>query len=173
MEDEDSFDDVPDFTEVELIRTAIGSAMSLLRQAKRGQLVLWAVIEHESMISRESQHWPQFWRRLQRDFRRETGIVMWAKRGTGVKLLTIDEQITWRSRKRHRKAARQLFKDIVELEAMPVEQLTERQQHERSMRVRIAKQQRKEVLLSCRIDDAINRGAATDPSRVRYRTVSG
>ena len=107
------------------------------------------------MVGRDSPNWSAVWHRVQRDFRRETGIVVWAVRGVGIKLLTVEEQLGWRSRKRMKKAARQHHKDMVELMAIPLEEMDERQRTERVIRFQQSRDRRLAIIHRSRVSEVL------------------
>lgn len=146
-------DDAPLFHEDGTIEAAVGRVLDVLRPMQRGEILLWATIEVYAGFDRESPHWSAFRHRLLRDFRKETGIVLWPVKIVGWKLLTIDEQINWRSRKRMRRAARQLHRDMIELRAIPDAQMTDRQRQERAVREQRAHSQMLAVRRAARVQD--------------------
>lgn len=143
MSDDEAY---PFETPVAAVAAAVDRAVKLIRSGyRRGDVAPWAEIEGAAGFARGSQHWPAFRHRLLRDFRRQTGIVLWPQNGVGWKLLTVDEQLRERSQKRHRRARRQLHKDAVELAALPDSELSARQREERARRVEAAREKVRDI----------------------------
>lgn len=148
----------------DVIRSAVERVIDVLRPMKRDQVLPWAAVESLAGFDRLSPHWSTFRHRLLRDFRKETGIVLWPVRALGWKLLTVEEQLSWRSRQRRRRAARQLHRDEVELLSIPDDQLNKNQQVERAIRAQRARQQMLSVRRSNKVEDGFGQSRrATRP----------
>jgi hypothetical protein len=106
----------------------VAATLEALRKYKRGDNVPWSVFEGSIGCARTDPLFQQPFQRVRRDFRRETGIVMWPVGGNGgMRLLTIKEQLDLPVAKRRAKALRQHTKMRNEVSALPDEQLSARQ----------------------------------------------
>jgi len=117
----------------------IGGRLGLLDGYTRGQVCPWETIETAVGFDREHSHWTAFRDRLLRDFLQSSGIALWAVAGVGWKLLTYDEQLAERSRKRQRRAYKQIKRDIREIAALPVSELSDHQRNAKAMLIEIAR----------------------------------
>lgn len=155
---------VPKLDEIDC---ALSRGLAVFKGRPRGTLVPWHELESAIGFERYTLHWPALWFRLKRDFRRQTGVVLWAVNGKGAKLLTLDEQLAWRSRKRHKRAARQLQKDQVELASLPDAELSDRQRWEKSVRLDMARRRRNDIYTSLRRADRLTQPSAVSQPRGR------
>ena len=96
---------------------------------QRGDVLTHDVIIAGLGIQPHTAHWPEVMRRVRRDLRELRGIATWPAQGLGYRLLTEKEQIfelpVWRKKKQFSQGK----KLRSELEAMPVDGLSD---HERN-----------------------------------------
>lgn len=156
------------FTRKKVITEAVDRAMLMLEPLKRGQVAPWEGLESAAGFNRTSPHWASFRLRLLRDFRRKTGIVLWPMHGEGWKLLTIDEQIRWRNQKRMKRAARQLRRNTIELQAISNTEMSTRQLMERQWRAEASHREMKSVRKAAKSYETPSQG--TKSSQPRDRT---
>ena len=138
------------------VTKAVEAGLRLFGGHKRGDLVPWPLIERAAGFGRDTQHWTAFMRRVRRDFLRQTGVCLWASPGDGLRLLTVAEQLGWRSAKRQRRAARQMARDAAELAALPAAELTARQAEERARRQEITRAGLRAVRRAARMGAMLN-----------------
>lgn len=139
------------FDAKDIIGDAVKRAVKLFSARTRGDVVAWVEIETTAGFTRESPHWRQFDKRVRRDYRRASGVVLWPVNGTGLKLLTTDEQLNMRSIARQRRALRQMTRDIVELQSLPDKELTDHQRNTKHRKIDQARTARRAVLYSDRL----------------------
>lgn len=158
------------FAEKEAIRQGVRKTLDVLAGFRRGQTAPWVAIESAAGISRYSTHWAAFFKRLRRDFLRNTGICLWPVPTVGMRLLTVQEQLTTRAAARRRKAFRQMRKDECELAAVPDKDMTARQRLLRSNQMAAAKEGKREVLRQLRVAHILSKpsgGERVRPTAIR------
>lgn len=145
------------FDEKDIIGDAVKRALKLFRTHTRGETVPWEEIEETAGFDRESPHWRQFDKRTRRDFRRETGIVLWPINGTGLQLLSVHDQLHMRSIARQRRATRQMTRDVVELKAIPDSELGSHDRRVKHQKIEQARSGRRAVVASLRAGHTLMR----------------
>lgn len=138
----------------DVITDAVRRALALAAGFRRGEVLAWHALEAAAGFVREHTHWKAFDRRFRRDLRRQRGINMLAVPGVGLKLLTPDEDVNLRSEKRRAKASRQLSRDVTELRAIPLGDLTPGLIEKRTRRVQLTSAARRRVLFAERVERA-------------------
>jgi hypothetical protein len=146
------------------VSTGIDAVIDLLNDHRRGDIIGWMLIEDKCGFGRYTQHWSAFIVRLKKTYLKEKGISLWAIPEVGLKLLTVEEQISWRSKKRRARAMRQLIKDVRELGAIPAKEMSPRQAQERAFRIQQTRESRKRILQANRINEALT--PPVDPIRL-------
>lgn len=154
------------FAEVPEVRKAVGRALMLFSERKRGEVVPWADIEGAAGFERYTRHWSAFWSRLRRDFMGRTGICLWPEVNVGAKLLTIEEQLNARAVHRRRKAFRQLRRDQRELDALPNAELSDRQREVKARQLSAAREAKRQVLRQLRVGHALSKPSSSGQPRV-------
>jgi hypothetical protein len=155
------------FQPVDVIGAAVGRGLLLLAAHKRGDTVAWGAIEAAAGFARDTQHWPQFFKRLRLDYLSKTGVCLWPVNGVGMKLLTVAEQLNERAAARRRRAVKQMTRDRQELEAIPARDLTDYQKFQRSAQIDQSRTARRAVLASVRKGNALAGGTKTGLPRVK------
>lgn len=155
------------FDAVDEIGTAVARGLRLLADHKRGDTVGWSAIEAAAGFARDTQHWPQFFKRLRRDFLNRAGVCLWPVNGVGMKLLTVAEQLNERAASRRRRAVRQMTRDRQELQAIPSSELNNSQKYQRAAQLEYAKAARRAVMASVRKGNVLVRENKSGVPRVR------
>lgn len=149
------------FVEKDIIGDAVRRSVKLFAQYHRGEIVGWEEIEETAGFDRFSPHWHAFSKRARRDFREETGIVLWPVTGIGLELLTIKDQLHRRSISRQRRATRQMTRDLIELRAIPDRELSEHDRRLKYSKIDRARQARRSVLYAVRVSHILARPSST------------
>jgi hypothetical protein len=153
------------FEEKDIIGDAVRRAVKLFQQRKRGDVVAWAEINETAGFDKTSPHWSQFDKRFRRDFRRDTGIVLWPVNGVGLQLLTVKDQLHMRSIARARRATRQMTRDLIELRAIPDRELSDHDRQVKYRKIDQSRQARRGVLYSARLGHVLARPNKTGMPR--------
>lgn len=140
---------------------AVRVGLNLVGGYARGDVVPWATLEAAVGFVRYTEHWGAFLHRMRRDFRNVTGIVLWPVRDVGLELLTINDQLHKRSIARHRRAVKQLTKELRELDALPDGELTQHQQEVKARKLMKARDERRAVLRGLREGHSLLRPSKT------------
>lgn len=146
---------------------AVEAGLALFGRHKRGDIVPWREIERAAGFLRDTQHWTAFMRRVRRDFLRQARVCLWAIPGDGLKLLTVAEQLSWRARKRWRRAFRQLRRDQAELAVLTGDDLTPRQAEERARRLELNRGALKNIRRAQRQGSVLDQKQSYQPRPLR------
>ncbi len=151
-------------------KDAIGQAVErggrLVAQHNRGDVITWDEVETAAGFPRYSEHWTQFLKRLRRDVLNSArGIKLAAVPGVGVKLMTIEEQVTDISRQR--RARRQLNRGGKELAALPDRQLTAHQRQMKHRKIDLMKEARRRADYALRVAHQLAKPSGIGVPRVR------
>jgi hypothetical protein len=118
----------PTFDQSESITTAVAAVLEYTAGWKRGMLLTWDIIRKVTGYDRDHEQWGGFVRRLKQQFRKKRGIELFHfGRNDGFTLPTFDQQVHTIPLLRQSKARRQAFFIQRSLDALPADDLTERQ----------------------------------------------
>ncbi len=145
-----------------VVTGAVGRVLAVLRKRRRGDVVSWGEIEGAAGFERYTQHWPAFFKRLRRDFMRETGICMWpVGQNGGMELLTQQDQLVKRAAKRRLKAVRQFTRDYRELIAVPDKGLSDRQRVIKATQLEASRRGRRAALQQVRLAQSLEKPSSS------------
>lgn len=153
------------FEPKDVISDAVASAVKIITPRKRGEIIAWEQIETAAGFGRESPHWGAFNKRMRRQVRQDTGIVLWPVNGIGLKLLSTEEQLHMRSIARQRRAIRQMTRDLVELKALPDKELSDHQRTVKYRKIDQGRTARRAVLYSDKLAHMLSKPSTRDVPR--------
>lgn len=155
------------FDAKDVITDAVNAVVLVMRRYGRGDVVPWPLIESTAGFARQTQHWTAFVRRLKRELRHGRGVTLTAIPGVGWRIDTQGQQLHDRSIRRQRRAVRQMTMDVVELKALPDEELSDHERTTKYRKIDRAKQGRRGVLYSLRVGHQLAKPTSTGLPRIK------
>lgn len=110
-----------------------------LQSAKRGDVISYDEIAHITGVAYKSAGWSTIIHKLTKTMRRDLGMAVEAINGEAYRVLTVEEQQTERTRKRHLKMKRQ-NRMLSQECSIPVKELTATQRRIQNAQQEIVKQ---------------------------------
>lgn len=128
-------------------------AAAVLKEAEalsRGDLLAHEAVERTAGVARYTEHWSSVVKKVRAGLLETRGIALLAVVGSGYRLCTPAEQVVECSRRRQRRALRQVRRGIQEVGATPNAELSDHMQRVKGVVLSGLARQRKAVLAEAR-----------------------
>ncbi len=132
---------------------------------RRGDILSHEAIAAAAGIEPYSKHWTTIINKLKARFLSELSITLWSVRLVGYKLLSAEEQVNEPAVKRQKRASRQLFRAVNEVEATPDDHLSSHERQVKLVRVRGMSHMRNALQKSMK-EQSVVRRTETPPLRM-------